>query len=253
MAAKCTGCGLVVFGDEASCRRCGMTLDGPAARHASGSAYPVGLRSSPPPGPAPAPRRSLSLGVGGLVVLLVIGGGVAFFFRGRATAHWQEFTPPDGRFTATLPAYPTERVEVKDDAGIATHAFVADVGELGAAGVSYYDLTPLIDKVGSVTAPQREKVMFAIDADLKDSMKKKLGATVTRQEWAILQNSEGIIAEGSLDPDAGTALAKRDAKLAVQIFWAPPDRIYVVTVLGPETGPIYAERERVFQSVRIQP
>jgi hypothetical protein len=127
---------------------------------------------------------------------------------------------------------------------------VADVGDLGAAGVSYYDLTPLIDKVGSVTAPQREKVMFAIDAELKETMKKKLGATLTRQEWAILQNSEGIVAEGAID---GAGAKKRDAKLALQIFWAPPDRIYVVTVLGPETGAIYADRERVFQSVRIQP
>ena len=242
----------MVFGDEPRCRRCGATLSGGTSTpHASGSAYPVGLRSSPPPGAASSSRRSLSLGAFGIVALLAVAGGIAFFFSGgRAAAHWQEFTPPDGRFTATFPAYPTERVESTGDAGLSTHAFVADVGDLGAAGVSYYDLTPLIDKVGAVTAPQRDKVMFAIDAELKETMKKKLGATLTRQEWAILQNSEGIVAEGSIDAPGAK---KRDAKLALQIFWAPPDRIYVVTVLGPETGAIYADRERVFQSVRIQP
>lgn len=252
MRTKCEGCGLVSFANEPSCKRCGAALMGelpPLQGGYGGVAQTVRTND--------APKRSMGVGLLGFLVAIALTAVVAFVVSGRvgkAKPSWRDFTAPDGRFTASFPAYPEEQVFEPGKNGMGTDArgYIAEVPGVGGTLVLYYDLTRILDKVGSVTKPQREKVMQKLDASLKDEVKKNLSCTITEQHWVPGPDVDGIEAEGTVDKSPKNKSVLPGGKMALRVFWAPPDRIYIVFVYGTEAGEIYQARENVFDSVKTQ-
>lgn len=195
----------------------------------------------------------------GIVVLIVLGGIIAFFtlrVKKAVTPHWQSYTAPDNRLVADFPGYPVEEspettatAEKKADQ-LPWHAYVADLGAQGAVIVRYYDLSPLIAKVGSITPPQREKVMIQIEKDMASEVHGGMKFNLAEKHWIEVQGGEGVAASGTFDLDGKSG--HQTGQMSLQTFWGAPDRIYTVIVAGPAGSEIYESRERVFQSVHIQ-
>jgi hypothetical protein len=196
----------------------------------------------------------------GILVLLLLGGvvaGVTLYIRAHAVVvpHWQTFTAPDNRITADFPTYPVEespatlaKANDSKDA-LPWHAYIGDLGAQGAVIVKYIDLSPIIAKYGSITPPQKEKIMIQIEKDMASETHKQMTFHLQDKRWVETQGGNGVEGTGTYEVKVDNQTLK--GLMSLQTFWGGGDRIYIVIVAGPSGGEVYESRDRVFQSVRL--
>jgi hypothetical protein len=237
MSAKCPSCGLVSFGAQETCRRCGSPL-------AAGAAPPP---TSATPGLSP-PKQGSSLG---WIVALVIGLFVAapillYVFRESIALmaykpNWQELAPPGGNFSILMPKTPT-KTEKPQETAVGTATLIlywADYGSVGGFGAGY--------------------VRFPTDLDRKVLVDQLLEAMA---KGAIEHSKTRLVSQDSimLGPYHGLELVsevegqkEKGLLMVTRIYWMPPRTAYMTIIAGKDSGPIHADRTKFFDSFRITP
>src|SRR5579883_2548447 len=190
----------------------------------------------------------LMLAIGGGVVVAMMAATLIFLGYGRgsvATGGWQEFAPPDGSFTISLPGTPREEDTSADPGssiGSGKRYVVHGWYSKTAVWVAYNDLDPaLVQKLPL----DKDRVLAAgvLRAE-RDRERNRLQGTITKEAEVRMNSAWGV--EVHMDTPSGTVI-----EWLLLMGAGSRPRLYVFGVEGKNIAPESAPCRKLFSSFRV--
>jgi len=228
---KCSNCGLVAFAGETACRRCG---GGIAVAFA-----PPAFAALPPRAPASSSNATVKIVFAVLAIVALIGVIVAVGARSGGLFYSPEWRTVTGDgYTVSMPKDPKPSTTSESTAQGMVVIKLLSADFLFSGGFA----------TGSLPLPGTERGLRYETPTVLDAMARggaeRAKITVQRRTEITLDGISGLEVEGELSEPKGWPATMR-------IYFVPPNRAYMTLVVGPRNGPVYADRERFFDSFRI--
>lgn len=173
--------------------------------------------------------------------LVIVSVALTLVFGGKAP-QWREIVSTDGGYTIQMPDEPEVSFEqINGKAGqVPMHSQFANLQANGSCTAIYFDYSEY-----QLTIPIAEFLDNGINLFLKD-----FNSTLISKKAITLDGYEGVEFEAKPNSDSGSGWSP--TRSTARIFWAPDKKfVYVIHIMGPESGSLYSQRSKFLDSFRF--